>query len=143
MCVGWMMPIHGLLVCAFVFISMDFVTGVLASFKRARKAGVNWCFESRKAWNTIYKLFFVMGGIILAWIMDACILDFMNLRLAHLFTGFVCGVEFWSYLENAAEISDHAIFRWLGKYMKKQVGNAIEADFNENKRKKKRNGKIF
>lgn len=129
--IGWLSPIHSLLVCALVFVTIDFITGVAASYKRAQRAGLKWGFESGKAWATVYKLFFIMAGIVLAWLIDTHILDFLHLRLANLFTGFVCGVEFWSYLENAAEISDHPIFKWLGKYMSDKLEDAIDADFDE------------
>lgn len=67
-----------------------------------------------------------MAGIVLAWLIDSYILAFLGLRLANLFTGFVCGVEFWSYLENAAEISEHPVFNWLKRYMKKKLDKAID-----------------
>lgn len=124
-------PIQGLITCAVIFIAIDFATGITASYKKARRAGTEWMFESGKAWNTVTKLAFVMAGIVLAWLIDSCILDFMNLRLANIFTGFVCGVEFWSYLENAAEISEHPIFRKLGRIIKKQIDKEIDI---ENKR---------
>lgn len=118
-------PIRGLIVCAVVFIAIDFITGIAAGRKRALAEGSQWGFESAKAWNTIVKLACVMAGIILAWLIDTCILDFMNLRLANLFTGFVCGVEFWSYLENAAEISDHPAFRKLKRFMKSKLDKQL------------------
>lgn len=119
-------PIRELILCAVVFISLDFVTGVAASYKRAHRVGEPWGFESAKAWNTVVKLACVMAGIILAWLIDACILSYMNLRMANLFTGFVCGVEFWSYLENAAEISNHPVFRKLRKFMKNKLENKLD-----------------
>lgn len=119
-------PIQELIVCAGIFVVIDFMTGVAASYKKARRSDVAWAFESEKAWNTVTKLAFVMAGIVLAWLIDACILDFMNLRLANIFTGFVCGVEFWSYLENAAEISQHPIFRKLGGIVKKHIDESVD-----------------
>lgn len=128
-------PIKGLIICAMLFVAMDFLTGVVASYKRARREGIGWAFESAKAWETVTKLAFVMGGIVLAWLLDSHILHFMNLKLANLFTGFVCGVEFWSYLENAAEISDHPLFRRLSKFMKHKiddaVGDSVEVDLED------------
>lgn len=121
-------PVQSLVVCALVFIAIDFITGVMASRKRARKNKTPWGFESAKAWNTVAKVVFVTAGIVLAWLIDTYILHFMSLRLANLFTGFVCGVELWSYLENAAEISQHPVFRWLKKFMKKKIDDAIDGD---------------
>lgn len=119
-------PVKALVLCAVVFVAIDFATGVIASRKRARRAGESWGFESAKAWNTVVKLFFVMAGIVLAWMIDVWVLPHMNLRMANLFTGFVCGVEFWSYLENAAEISEHPVFRSLKKVMKSRYEQGIE-----------------
>ena len=118
-------PVRGLIICALVFIAADFVTGVAASAVSSRRAGRRFAFESGKAWNTVSKMLFVMAGISLAWLIDAVILNFMTLNLAKLFTGFVCGVEFWSYLENAAEISRHPIFLHLKRFMKSKVDDAL------------------
>jgi phage-related holin len=118
-------PVRPLVACAMVFVAIDFVTGVVASRKRARKRGEPWGFESEKAWNTVAKLFFAMAGIVLAWMIDTWILPHMNLRMANLFTGFVCGVEFWSYLENAAEISDHPAFDIIKKLMKNRYDKKL------------------
>jgi len=128
---GFFAPIRSLILCAAVFVAIDFVTGIIAGRKRALASGKEWGIESGKAWKTVYKLGFIMAGIVLAWMIDGYILSFMGLRLANLFTGFACGVEFWSYLENAAEISEHPVFRWLKRYMKSKIGSALgdeEAD---------------
>lgn len=124
---GFFAPVYSLVLCAAVFVSIDFVTGIMADRRRTLRRGEEWGIESGKAWNTVYKLCFIMAGIVLAWLIDAYILDFMELRLANLFTGFVCGVELWSYLENAAEISGHPVFRWLKRYMKKNLDDALGA----------------
>jgi phage-related holin len=118
-------PIGGLIVCALVFVAIDFVTGVAASQCRARRAGVAWCFSSRRAWNTVLKMVFVMAGIMLAWMLDSIILTFVELHLAKIFTGFVCGVELGSYLENAADISGHPLFRAIKKLLKRKVDKSL------------------
>lgn len=123
--VALLAPIQGLIVCVTIFIAIDFATGVAASYKRAKRADVQWWFSSEQAWNSIMKLAFVMAGIVLAWLIDRCILDFMSLNLAKLFTGFVCGIEFWSYLENASEISNHPIFNSLRTFLKKKVDTKL------------------
>ena len=60
-----------------------------------------------------------------------------RLKFANYFTAFCCGVEFWSFLENAAVISDHPVFRWLRKFMKvkleDQIGTTLEQMQNESK----------
>ncbi len=115
---SFLAPVKPLVVCALVFGAIDFVTGVMASRKRAMNRGEPWGFESEKARRTVWKLVCIIGGIVLSWVLDTWIIKDGNLNLARIFTGFVCGVEFWSYLENAAEISGHPAFRLFKKLMK-------------------------
>lgn len=103
-------PVEPLLIIALAFVAVDFLTGVLADRHKSHATGAKWHFESRKAWRTITKLSFVMAGIMLAWMLDSLLMPLVNLRLANLFTGFVCGVEFWSYLENATTITGERRF---------------------------------
>ena len=103
--VGLLAPVQTLVCCALAFVCIDFVTGVVASRVRARRQRARWAFESAKAWQTVYKIVLVTVGIALTWLIDRFVLPFAELHLANLFTGFVCGVELWSYLENAAELS--------------------------------------
>ena len=84
-----------------------------------------WWFESRKAWRTVAKAGFVATAIVMMWVIDHELLDFMHLNLAKLFTGFVCGVELWSFLENAAAISDSQLFEMLGRWVKRHVGEEV------------------
>lgn len=125
------MPARPLIVCAGLFVMIDFVIGVVASRTRAKRTGNEWRFESRKAWRTLYKAVFAMTGICMAWLLDSLILDFAHLNLAKLFTGFVCGVEFWSYLENAADISNHPMFEALRKLMKGRIQKTLNIDEKE------------
>ena len=124
---GWFAPIVPLVACVFGFIAVDFLTGVAASRAVARREGRPWWFESAEAWRTVQKLALVATGIVMAWAVDRHVLDFMDLHAARLFTGFACGVEFWSFLENAAQLSDAPLFRWLKRYvrrrMRKEAGN--------------------
>jgi phage-related holin len=125
------MPARPLIVCAGLFVMIDFVIGGVASRTRAKRTGGEWRFESRKAWRTLYKAVFAMTGICMAWLLDSLILDFAHLNLAKLFTGFVCGVEFWSYLENAADISNHPMFEALRKLMKGRIQKTLNIDEKE------------
>lgn len=108
--------------CAVCFIGVDFLTGVAADRAAARRRGMPWYFESRRAWRTVLKLGFALMAIALAWLIDCCVLDFLQLRLARLFTGFLCGVELWSFLENASQLSQAPLFRWLQRYVKSRLG---------------------
>lgn len=116
-----------LIVCVLVFECIDFITGVWKSAVVSKRKGERFAFESVKAWRTIYKIVFILAGIILAEMLDAVVSEY-HLRLANYFTAFCCGVEFWSFLENAAVISNHPVFRWLKRFMKEKVEDKIDFD---------------
>ena len=116
-----------------IFELVDFITGVIKSAVVAKRTKQKFAFESIKAWRTIYKYVFILIGIVLAEMLDHAIAD-TRLRLANYFTAFCCGVEFWSFLENAAVISDHPIFRWLRKFMKFKVEDQIGMSFENTKK---------
>ena len=120
-----------LVMTVFAFELMDFSTGVIKSAVLAKRAGRRFAFESVKAWRTIYKVVFILIGICLAEMLDQTIAEETRLRLANWFTAFCCGIEFWSFLENAAVISDHPLFRWLRKFMKTKVEETTGIDFDE------------
>lgn len=122
---GLMCPITPLVGAATLFIAIDFATGVAASRAVAKREGKEWWFESRKAWRTILKAGFVAIAIAMMWVVDSYVLEFMHLNMAKLFTGFVCGVEIWSFLENAATISRSPIFEWMSRWVKRRVEKEV------------------
>lgn len=123
---GLLCPIAPLVTTAILFVVVDFVTGIIASCVVSRREGRPWWFESRKAWRTVAKAGFVAIAIVMMWIIDHCLLEFMHLNLANLFTGFVCGVELWSFLENAQTISGSSLFEWMGRWVRRRVGEEVE-----------------
>lgn len=140
-----LVPVKSLILIAFVFIGVDFVTGVMASRARAKKAGRQWSFQSLKAWHTVTKTVFTATGICMVYQLDTVFEPLASLHLVNIFTGFLCGVELWSYLENAAEISDHRAFKWVRKHLEKELNEKttlgdmytdLEKDIHENTGKK-------
>lgn len=117
-----------------IFELADFITGVIKSAVVAKRSKKKFAFESIKAWRTIYKFVFILIGIVLAEMLDRTIAMETRLRFANYFTAFCCGVEFWSFLENAAVISDHPIFRWLRQFMKFKVEDQIGMTFEDAKK---------
>lgn len=118
-------PIAPLVTSALVFIAIDFVTGVIASRVKAKREGEPWRLESRKAWRTVAKAGFVAVAIVMTWMIDHNILEFMHLNIANIFTGFVCGVELWSFIENASTISGSSLFDWLSRWFKRRIGKEV------------------
>ncbi len=119
--VAFFAPIGGTILCAVCFVAADFITGIMADRSNAKRNGREWFFESHLAWRTLYKAGFLSMAIGMAWMIDSCILDFMGLHTARVLAGFACGVELWSMLENASEISDSPLFRILRRYLRRQV----------------------
>lgn len=118
-----------------IFETMDFVTGVIKSGVVSKRKGERFAFESIKAWRTIYKFVFILIGIVLAELLDHTLAEESRLRFANYFTAFCCGVEFWSFLENAAVISDHPVFRWLRKFMCVKLEDQLGTKFEDNEEK--------
>ena len=119
-------PVVGLVWCVVGFIGFDFVTGVMASRADARREGLRWCFESRAAWHTAQKLALAIVALCMAYVIDTQMLDFMHLNLTKLFAGFVCGVEMWSFLENACRISDSRALDYLRRYVSHKIRKEVE-----------------
>lgn len=118
-------PIKSVILCALLFILIDFITGVLASHCEAKQRGEAWFFSSHEAWRTIRKAGFVVLTIAMSWLVESCILDFVTLNITRIITGVICGVELWSFLENASVLSDAKVFEWLRKYVKRKVEEEI------------------
>ncbi len=106
-------PVAPLIGCALLFIGVDFLTGIAASRAEARRGEQRWRFESAKAWRTLRKAALAVTAIVMAWLLDRYVLDNTPPQLARLFTGFTCGVELWSFLENAERISNDPLFNRL------------------------------
>lgn len=119
-------PIAPTVTCALVFVTADFVSGVAADRAQAVGSGRQWFFESRKAWQTLFKMGFLAISIAMCRVLEVCVLDFVTLNITKLFAGFACGVELWSFLENASQLSDAPLFEWLKRYVHRRIDR--EAD---------------
>ena len=80
-------PVVPLVWSLVAFIGIDFVTGVVASRAERRRAGEAWYFESREAWRTVEKLGFTIIALLMAYLIDSMMLDFLGLNLTKLFAG--------------------------------------------------------
>ena len=114
-------PVVPLVWCVVGFIAFDFLAGVLASRADARREGGEWYFTSSQAWHTAEKLGFAIIALCMAYLIDTLMLDFMHLNLTKLFAGFVCGVEMWSFLENACRISSSPLLRYIRRYVRNAI----------------------
>ena len=122
---GLFAPAGPLIATTLLFIVMDFLSGVAADRATARRADRAWYFERRKAWRTVAKAGPVPTAIDMRWLLDTCVLDFLQLNVARLFAGFTCGVELWSFLENAAQLSDAPFFLRMRRYVRRRIGKEV------------------
>ncbi len=118
-------PITPLIGCTLLFILIDFLSGVAADRQEAKREGRTWYFESHLARHTVQKAALCIVTLAMAWLLDCCVVDFLHLRIAHLFAGFCCGVELWSFLENAAQLSDAPLFRYLRRYVRRRIRKEV------------------
>ena len=131
---GFIAPVQVLILCVCVAITVDFITGNIADYKRHKRAHRKYTFKSEKMWDTGWKLGLSIIGIGMAYMLDVHVLPNLGgLNLANFFAAFVVGTEFWSFLENSAIISNHPIFRALRSYMEKSVSKKTQIDFHEDK----------
>ena len=124
--VGLFAPLAPLVTVTVLFIAIDFVLGVVADRAMARREGRAWYFESHRARQTVTKAALVLIALAMAHLLDQCVLEFMHLKLAHLFAGFTCGVELWSFMENAAQLSDAPLFQWMRRYLHRRIEEQLE-----------------
>lgn len=120
--VAMLAPAAPLVWCVAAFIAVDFVTGVAASHAEARRDGREWYFESREAWRTAQKLGLVTVALAMACIVDSLPAGMFPPDFARLLAGFVCGVEMWSFLENACRMSDAPLLRRLRRFVRCRSG---------------------
>ena len=125
---GILVPLRPLLIVLVAFIAIDFITGLVASWHR----GEGFC--SKKMWRTIYKCAFAFTGVVMMHLLDEVVLlptRTSPLHLANYFTAFVCGTEFWSFLENGSELSQHPVFRIVRRLMNNKFKEATGEDLDQ------------
>ena len=114
-------PLAPMILTTLLFIAVDFLSGIAADRRLARREGRAWYFESGKARRTVVKASLAISAISLAWLLDCGVLDFLHLNIAAHLAGFTCGVEFWSFLENASQLSDAPLFCYLRRFAKRRI----------------------
>lgn len=117
-----------LFICVLVFELVDLITGIWKSKVIAERKGEAWGIESAKLRKTLYKTILIFAGLVLAYLLGEVCFNEINIDLPKMFCGFACAFEMWSFLENAAVISEHPIFRLLQKFMKKEIKDKTGMD---------------
>lgn len=123
---GYFSPISSIEHVIIVAIIIDLLTGLWAS----RIKGIGW--QSLKGWRTIYKMFFAIVIVMLAYAMDKEIGSDM-FQIHRVIAFIITGFELWSILENAAKISNHKIFVILKTFMEDKIKKETGININEKK----------
>ena len=128
-------PVKTLALTALLFVSIDFIFGLIVSVK-VRKQGV----MSGKIYKSLWKLIGIEVSIVLAHLLDTQVLNnTTSYHLANIFAGIICGTELWSILTHFAILSDHPVFRLIKKWGKSEIESKTGAmkdfdnELNENK----------
>lgn len=128
---AFIQPIKALCILVIAFIGVDFAVGCLAGRRRAQRAGVKWYFQSRRAWRTVEKLCCALLTIVMAYALDTYILCDATLYITKSAAGMICGWEFWSYMENAGDLSEAKFFKAIGHFAKKEIEKRTDIELPE------------
>lgn len=126
--VGYLAPVMDIVVLFIVAMFIDFVTGIWASVKRGN------VISSRRMWRSVYKMFYSLIIIVLIYAVDTEI-GIEQIDMHRFAALLIIGCEIWSIIENAAEISDHPMFRVIKKYLGKRIEKETGIDLNEELKK--------
>ena len=98
-------PVAPLLLGAIMFSFADFITGIAASWKRAKAAGQSKWLDSKKMQKKVFDLCFYMLAIVLSYFIEQNFLAFFNLPICKLVSFIILSTEFWSNMENIGSIT--------------------------------------
>jgi phage-related holin len=125
----FLLPIKGLLCTMIVFITLDTITGIYVSVKLY---GIS-SFQSTKFFNLVVKSFFYLFSIIMAYFLDAYILEgaFMgvNLLLSKAMTAVWIFSEIKSIDENSMKLGNKSMTKYISDLFTFLKG--IKKDLNE------------
>lgn len=128
---AFLQPVKALCILVITFIAIDFVVGCLAGRRRALNNGQRWYFQSRKAWRTVEKLAYALVAVVMSFALDTYIIGDPTLYITKSIAGLVCGWEFWSYMENAGDLSEAKFFKVLGRFARKEIEKRTDIDITQ------------
>lgn len=139
-----LLPVKDLIYIVLTCTAIDFAVGIMASHKRhyaakPRTRRVWWTYiirppewlQSKRMWRTGEKCVLIVIGIYMFYQLDITILENTNRLLARIFAGFISAVELYSFLENAAYLTDYAPFRAAKKIVRDRVEKETGIDLDQ------------
>jgi hypothetical protein len=122
---GWVMsftmPIRAIVILTISFIAVDFIVGIIASYKVHKKG-----FETVRAWRTAFKLAGALTSIVAAYCIEVFIFKSEETYLARGVAGILCAFDFYSIVANFAILSNHPAFRVIQKFAKAEIESKMK-----------------
>lgn len=126
--IGFFQPIGVLILWMLIFVAVDMITGLYASYCR----GV--IITSHKMQRTVVKFLMYGSAIILLHGLDIYFITFAELNLARIGATIVCGIELYSVFENCYKATGNIVFKVLTQFTAKKFrekGIELEEEKND------------
>lgn len=122
--VGMFQPLWVLMLWFLIFVACDAVTGISASIKEGRHI------TSCGLYRTIQKVVMYSMAIFLLQAIDRDMITIMDLGLAKVGATIICGVEFYSILENCYRLTGNVVFKILTRFTLNKISNGTGVKLN-------------
>lgn len=112
---GFIAPIQVLFLWLLIFILVDLVTGVCASWNEGK------IITSHGLQKTVIKFITYATAVFLLHGIDVYMVVFANMYLARIGCTIICGIELYSIFENMYRVTGNEVFRILTQFTKKKI----------------------
>lgn len=129
-CVGFISPIGVLFLWLLIFIIVDLITGVCASWNEGK------IITSHGLQRTVLKFINYATAIFLLHGIDVYMVVFAELYLARIGCTIICGIELYSIFENMYRVTGNEVFKILTQFTKKKIKQETGVDVNVSVHKK-------
>lgn len=132
---GFLDPLWVMMLWFLIFIVVDFVTGIYASFVEGK------LITSNKMQKTVIKFIMYSTAIFLLHGIDIYLISFTKLYLARIGATLICGIELYSIFENCYRITGNPVFKILTQFTLKKIEQQTGVELNDLVKKSVRKGK--
>lgn len=123
-CMGFIAPIGVLFLWLLIFILVDMVTGVCASWNEGK------IITSHGLQKTVIKFITYSTAVFLLHGIDVYMVVFAELYLARIGATIICGIELYSIFENMYRVTGNDVFRILTQFTKKKISQETGVNIN-------------
>lgn len=122
--IGFLAPIQVLFLWLLIFIIVDLITGVCASWNEGK------IITSHGLQRTVLKFINYATAIFLLHGIDVYMVVFAELYLARIGCTIICGIELYSIFENMYRVTGNEVFKILTQFTKKKIKQETGVDVN-------------